>query len=219
VRILDSRDDDSRDDSRPARSRPARRAPSSTPRFFSASARAVAERVVASRSARIESFAARVRGGGEGGSAITDSVLTQRHFPDDRHESTHTWTSTVPIYYTNHRIQIACGRINIRPRPTAATRHPWRSTPRASVDLGVAPTVTRTTDAVVVQHRAMHADDADADRRVVELVVVTIANPHLWPNSETMMIMMTHTRGADDVARRGERARDVDRDERVDKHQ
>ena len=43
----------------------------------------------------------------------------------------------------------------------------------------------------------MHADDADADRRVVELVVVTIANPHLWPNSETM-IMMTHTRGADD---------------------
>ena len=37
----------------------------------------------------------------------------------------------------------------------------------ARVDLGVAPTVTRTTDAVVVQHRAMHADDADDAERVV----------------------------------------------------
>jgi len=64
----------------------------------------------------------------------------------------------------------------------------------------------------------MHADDAD-DADASCDVVVTIANPHLWPNSETM-IMMTHTRGADDVARRSHRLRPrVDRDERVDKHQ
>ena len=66
----------------------------------------------------------------------------------------------------------------------------------ARVYLGVAPSVSRTTDRVVVAHRATSADDRD-DADASCDVVVTIANPHLWPNSETT-IMITHTRGADD---------------------
>ena len=66
----------------------------------------------------------------------------------------------------------------------------------ARVYLGVAPTTSRTTDRVVVAHRATSADDRD-DADASCDVVVTIANPHLWPNSETT-IMITHTRGADD---------------------
>jgi len=48
----------------------------------------------------------------------------------------------------------------------------------ARVYLGVAPTTSRTTDRVVVAHRATSADDRD-DADASCDVVVTIANPHL----------------------------------------
>ena len=101
--------------------------------------------------------------------------------------------------YTIPNVVLRTPNILWHPRAPPTPRHTMAldaELDAARVYLGVAPSVSRTTDRVVVAHRATSADDRD-DADASCDVVVTIANPHLWPNSETT-IMITHTRGADD---------------------